>query len=548
MLARLPSLADALVLLHGWRRWAVAFLAGMASVLALPPVFFAPVLFITLPVLVLLLDGADADPTPPKRLALGPFFITGWWFGFGYFLAGLYWLAEALLVNASAHGLLIPFALTLIPGGLALFVALPCAIAGRLWGLGFARIGVLASLLVAFEALRGVLFTGFPWNGFHSALGAHDSLLQGFSLVGPLGASLLVLLLAMLPAALWPTRMTGRGSRLAAMLVAISFAGWAGYGAARLALADNATVDGVSFRIVQPNIAQADKWIPELANENFATLLRLTAQAGGEQSDGLSAGLALGLLDTTHVVWPESAFPFLLTQRPDALAAIGSTLPLGMNLLAGAIRAETQGGSRVFYNAVYALNDRGEITDAYDKVRLVPFGEMLPFGDLIDRLGLRPLVSAPAGFVPGAGPNVLQTRDGLSGLALVCYEAIFPAFVRAGARAHDPDYLLNVTNDAWFGASAGPHQHIFQARLRAVELGIPMVRAANTGVSAVIDSFGRVSQQLGIHQQGVLDSSLPAKQLSTPYREFGNGQFWVILVLILVISVYRLRMQRRVLS
>lgn len=544
MMHAVQSLADALVLLHGWRRWAAAFLAGLASVLALPPLFFAPVLLVTLPVLVLLLDGADADPPTDKRMRPGPFFASGWWFGFGYFLAGLYWLAEALLVNAAAHAWLIPFALTLIPAGLALFIAVPCAIAGKLWGVGFARVGVLAGMLAAFEALRGVIFTGFPWNGFHSALGLHDTLLQGHALIGPLGASLLVLLVAMAPAGLWPAGMTGRGSRLAALGMALVLVAWAGFGAARLALSDSTATQDMTVRIVQPNIAQADKWNRELADQHFATLLRLTQSAGGDPAN--PTGLAL--LDTTHVVWPESAFPFLLTQRPDALAAIGSVLPLGMNLLAGAIRAETQGGSRVFYNAVYALNDRGEITDAYDKVRLVPFGEMLPFGDLIDRLGLRPLVSAPAGFAPGPGPNVLETVDGASGLALVCYEAIFPAFVRAGVRDHAPDYLLNVTNDAWFGTSAGPHQHVFQARLRAIETGLPLVRAANTGISAVVDSYGRIKGRLEIGQQGVLDRAVPAKLPATVYRAVGDAPFWVLLVLVLSVSIYHQRTQKPVLS
>ncbi|MFK7792847.1 MAG: apolipoprotein N-acyltransferase [Devosiaceae bacterium] len=541
MLDRLQSIADALVLLHGVKRLLVAVLAGCVSVLALPPVFFAPVLCLTLPVLVLLLDGADADPPSTRRLSPGSFFVTGWWFGFGYFLAGLYWLAEALLVNAGAHAWLIPFALIFIPGGLALFVALPCAIAGRFWGTGFARIGMLAGLLVVFEALRGVVFTGFPWNGYHSALGLHDVLLQGFSLVGPLGASLLVLLLAMLPAGLWPTHITGRGSRLAALAVLLVFISWAGFGAMRLTTAQVDDQPNVTLRIVQPNIAQADKWDPDLGDQHFATLLRLTV----EQNQGHSSDL--GLLGASHVIWPESAFPFLLTQRPDALAAIGSVLPLGANLMAGAIRAETQGGQRVFYNSVYSLNDRGEIVDAYDKARLVPFGEMLPFGDLIDRLGLRPLVSAPAGFVPGSGPGALSATSGPIGLALVCYEIIFPGFVRDGVQEYNPGYLLNVTNDAWFGASAGPHQHFFQARLRSVEMGLPMVRAANTGISGVIDGYGRVRAQLSIRTQGVIDHALPSTLEATAYQRFGTWPFWAILALVLSISVYYQRTQKPVL-
>lgn len=541
MLARAHSFADTIVLLHGWRRLGAAFLAGATSALALAPVFFAPILLITLPVLVLLLDGADADPAPEKRrwrdwLRPGAAFATGWWFGFGYFLAGLYWMAEALLVNAGAHGWLIPFALMFIPGGLALFIGLPCALAARFWGLGFARISVLACLLAAFEALRAVAFTGFAWNGFHSALGAHDTLIQGLALGGPWLASLIVLLVAMSPAALWPTTMTGRGSRLAVILTLAVFIGWAGFGVARLGLAQDEVVDGVVMRLVQPNIAQADKWDPTLMGQHFSTLLELTTRRTGTDQ--------LGMLGISHVVWPESAFPFLLTQRPDALAAIGSVLPLGSSMLAGAIRAEPRGTQeQVFYNSIYALNERGEIIDAYDKVRLVPFGEMLPFADLLDRWGVRALVSAPTGFVPGSGPGVLQTAGAPDALALVCYEAIFPGFVRAGVRTHRPGYLLNVTNDAWFGASAGPHQHLFQARLRAVEMGLPLVRTANTGISAMIDSFGRVRAALSLNTQGVLDAPLPQALSSTPYQRLGDWPFWGMLVLVLSFSIYHQRTQ-----
>lgn len=545
MLNRLHSLADSLVLLHGWRRSLVAFLAGTASVLALPPVFLLPVLFFTLPVLVLLLDGADADP-PRGRWAFGSFFKVGWWFGFGYFLAGLYWIGEALLVDAGAHGWLIPFALIFIPGGLALFIALACSLAGFFWGIGFGRIGVLAVLLAGFEWLRGVVLTGFPWNGFHTSLAAHDVLIQGFSLVGPWAASLLILLIAMAPAALWPANMTGRSARLFLIISVACALGWTAFGVQRLTDASDDMVEGVALRIVQPNIAQADKWDSSLGDDHFVTLLELSARRTGPQQ--------LGLLETSHVIWPESAFPFLLTARPDALAAIGSTLPLGANLLAGAIRSEPRTRSvagapdRVFYNSVYALNDRGEIRDAYDKVLLVPFGEMLPFSDFLEATGIRPLVSAPAGFVPGPSPGTLETPGSPPALALVCYEAIFPGFVRNGVVSNNPGYLLNVTNDAWFGSSAGPYQHFHQARLRAVELGLPLVRAANTGISAVVDSYGRTRSSLRLGEQNVLDSPLPTRLEHTFYQRLGDAPFGVMLVLILLLSLYHLKLKQRALS
>ncbi|MEM1285625.1 MAG: apolipoprotein N-acyltransferase [Pseudomonadota bacterium] len=541
MLDRLYGVADALTLLHGWRRGLTAFASGAMCVLAMPPVFFAPILLLTLPVLVLLLDGADVDPRPNGRWArLRPssFFWVGFWFGYGYFLAGLYWIAEALLVNPAAHGWLILPALIFIPGGLALFFALPCALARRFWASGSRRVLLLAALLVVFEWLRGWLFTGFPWNGFHSAFGLHEALLQGFALVGPLVASLLVLLVAMLPAALWPRGSGLRGFLVYALSCLVLIGGWTGYGALRLSNATDAVQEAITFRLVQPNIAQADKWDPALRDQHMATLFDLSQRNTGPDQ--------AGLLSVTHLVWPESAFPFLVAERPDVLVALGEMLPLGTHLIAGAVRSEPRARDRVFYNSVYAFNDRGEIADAYDKVRLVPFGERLPFSDLVDRLGLGPLVSAPAGFEAGPGPGVLSSPGAPDGLALVCYEAIFPAFVRAGVRQHRPGYLLNVTNDAWFGASAGPHQHVFQARLRAVEMGLPMVRAANTGVSAIIDGYGRYWARLELGEQGVLDAQLPAALPVTVFARLGNWPCLLLLVLILTWSVYYHRTHGRV--
>lgn len=539
MLDRLHSFADSLVLLHGWRRALVATLAGAGSVLALPPFFLLPVLLVTLPILVLLLDGADADPSARqlgKKWQLGSFFKTGWCFGFGFFLAGLYWIGEALTVNASAHAWLIPFALTLIPAGLALFIALACSLAGFFWTNGFARLAILACFLVAFEWLRGLVFTGFTWNSFHTALAAHDVLIQGFALAGPWMASLLVLLVAMAPAALWPHGQAGRFSKPLVAACALAFLAWTGFGTARLMLAIEPSPDAAMVRIVQPNIAQGDKWNPDLREQHVATLLDLTSRQTGPGQ--------LGVLGSTLVIWPESAFPFLLTQRPDVLGAIGQVLPLGSTLVAGAIRSEARSTSQVFYNSIYALNERGEIADAYDKALLVPFGEQLPFSDLFDRLGLRPLVSAPVGFAPGPGPGALALSANVQALALVCYEAIFPAFVRQGALETGATAIVNVTNDAWFGTSAGPHQHFHQARLRSVELGLPLIRAANTGISAVVDGYGRTQARLAIGVQGVLDAPLPTALPGTLYKRWGDGPFAITLVLVLILSVYHSRMKR----
>lgn len=537
MFALLHRFADWLILLFGWRRALVALAAGALSTLSLPPFFFIPILFLTLPVLVLLLDGADADPQEGRRfrrlVGRAGFFSTGFWFGFGWFAAGLYWIAEALLVDSAAHAWLIPFAVTLIPAGLALFFGIATAIAGSLWVGGSWRLLALAATLVALEWLRGVAFTGFPWNSLHMALAAHPALLQGFAFVGPLGASFAVVAVALVPAALWPGLGGGPDGRRYAMVAFAVAIVWVGGGALRLAGEVDETIQSATVRIVQPNIAQADKWDPELRDQHFASLLDLTTR----RTDGTD----LGLLDVTHVFWPESAFPFLLTDRPDALTAIGSVLPLGTTLIAGALRAERRDERRVFTNAIFALNDSGEITDAYDKVRLVPFGEQLPFGRLVDRLGLRPLVGAPSGFIPGASSGTLETPGGPSGLGLVCYEAIFSDYVREGVLTHQPDFLINVTNDAWFGRSIGPVQHFHQARIRSVETGRPLVRAANTGISAIVDARGRVVEALAIDNRGVLTANLPNSLTQTAYLRWGHLPIMLLLMFILSVSVYHRR-------
>lgn len=540
MSGRLRDFADYLVILYGWKRGLAALLAGGFAALALPPFFLLPALVISLPILALLLDGADADPPVDRksRRVFGRpgFFWTGWWFGFGWFLVGLSWITEALLVDADAHAWLIPFALLFIPGGLAFFHAIACGVAGFFWPTGAWRLVVLASSLAGFEWLRGVLLTGFPWNGLNLALAGHDWLIQGFAVTGAPLATLLLALVALAPATLWPHGIQANGSKLFILACAAIACGWVMFGAARVLVADAPVVEEDVFRVVQPNIAQVDKWDPSLAGQHLGTLLQLTSEP--ENADDLA------MLGATHVVWPESAFPFLIAERPDALRQIAQALPIGTTLISGAVRSHVQFGERVFGNSVFAFNDRGEIIDAYDKVRLVPFGEMLPFSRTLDRLGIRALVGAPAGFVPGPDPTPIRSASGFSSLPLICYEVVFASFVRKGILAHRPRYLLNVTNDAWFGASAGPHQHFHQARLRSVETGVPMVRSANTGISAIIDGKGRVVASIPLAEQGVLAAPLPGKLDPTPYLKFGDLPFTAIIALVALVSLY-LRLTNR---
>ncbi len=249
----------------------------------------------------------------------------------------------------------------------------------------------------------------------------------------------------------------------------------------------------------------------------------------------LSRGGPGGMAGVTHLIWPESAFPFLLTERPEALAAIADLLPPGATLVTGAARAERVPDSQdepPVYNSVYVIGDGGEILDAYDKVHLVPFGEYLPLRNFLGAFGLRQLIALPSGFAAGHRLRTLPIPHAPPFGPLVCYEVIFPgAVIEPGNR---PDWLINVTNDEWYGETPGPYQHFLQARVRAVEEGLPLVRAANSGVSAIVDAHGRVVASLGLGRVGVLDGGLPVSLPPTPYGRFGD---WIFLALLMVNAV-----------
>jgi apolipoprotein N-acyltransferase len=325
-----------------------------------------------------------------------------------------------------------------------------------------------------------------------------------------------------------PAALAGAASRRSSAVRFLAFAGLLlvlhlAYGVLRLAGATNATVEGVTLRIVQPSIEQGEKW--QSANEDEIVRRYL------ELSDATSSPERAGVGSARLVIWPESAFPFLLTERPQILSALAALLPEGTTLITGAARSEPPGGSeppRVF-NSVYIIREDGEIVDAYDKVHLVPFGEYLPFRTFFDALGVRQLVALPGGFSPGPGRRTLSLPDAPAFAPLICYEIVFPGEVLAGGDR--PGWLLNLTNDAWYGMTPGPYQHFLQARVRAVEEGLPLVRAANSGISAIVDGYGRVQRSLGLGKTGIVDGDLPSSLGPTPYARYGDLIFLGLLAL-----------------
>lgn len=524
-------LAQVFLLAYGWRRLALAFLLGATAALSLPPVGAFPVLALSFPGLVWLLDGAIPDRSR-LRTRLVPSFGIGWAFGFGYHLAGLWWIGRAFLVEADQFAALMPLAVLALPAGLALFTGVAVAAAGMAWRDGWDRLLALALFLTLGDWLRGNILTGFPWNVWAHAFADSALLSQPVAFLGLYGLTFVVVFAFCAIAGLADGTRGGR--RVAAVAIGLLVVA-EGVGAARMALAPEVAPQDVALRLVQPSIPQEEKWLPENRARVFSTYLEMSKAPWRDES---GAGDSSGL--PRIVVWPESAVPFLLTETPDALVAIAAMLGPRDTLVTGAVRADTEPGGRVFYNSVYAIGGDGEIRDAYDKVRLVPFGEYLPLKEWLERIGLTKIVPLPGTFRAGFRARLLEPSEGPAFLPMICYEAIFPS--SAEAEEGRPGFLLNVTNDAWFGATSGPYQHFALSRLRAIEQGLPLVRVANTGISAVFDPFGRVVAERGLGVVDHMDLRLPG---AIQQGLSGSLRGWALLI-ILILSLGVLLLTRYV--
>jgi apolipoprotein N-acyltransferase len=522
-------LAYSIVLAWGWRRCLVGFLAGASTAVALPPIEFWPAPFITFPILIWLIDGSATGRWGGVLAAAA----AGWWFGFGYFVAGLYWIGNALLVDAKTFGWLLPFAILGLPALLAVFTAFGVGLARLLWVRGAMRILSLAFALTLSEWLRGHLLSGFPWNAFGYTLATPSLLAQSASLVGLWGLTFVAVAVYASPVVLADDVADTPRRWLAPALSALVLAAMAVHGALRLHNTPTAYVDGVRLRIMQPNLQQDEKFNYSQKQAVMNRYIALSDRASGPQSSGIS--------EVTHLIWPESAFPFFLTREADALAQIAALLPEGTVLITGGVRAPDLAPSPAItraYNSVYVIDHDGSVLSVYDKVHLVPFGEYLPFQDFLERLGLMQLTKVRGGFIPGDRRRAMSVPRAPSFLPLICYEIIFPGqAVPGGERA---GWMLNLTNDGWFGSSAGPYQHFQQARLRAIEEGLPLVRAANTGISAVVDPLGRVISALPLGTEGILDARLPRALPPTLFARVGDGP-----VALMVAGAFLLVLRRR---
>jgi len=504
----------------GWRRPALAAGLGLLAAAALPPVNAVVLLVPAFIGLLWLIDDSGG-----WRGALA----IGWWFGFGHFAAGLYWIAYALLIDAEQFGWMIPFAV----GGLAAVAALFPAVAALLVRVsgarGAGRVLVLGASWTALEWVRGWIFTGFPWNLMGTVWVVSEPMMQLATVFGVYGLSLLSVTVAAMLAVLADGAVIERRA-LAAVAAALAVLGvtWAG-GAARLALAPGGEVADVRLRLVQPAIDQKLKWRPKL---RLGHVKRQLDMSTAPPSGGPAA-------PATHVIWAETAVPFNLANEPGLFKALGAAAPAGGLLIAGAPRlTRGEGAAARIWNSLHAIDQRGEIVGTYDKFHLVPFGEYVPFRGLLD---VSKLVPGRMDFSPGAGPVTLRLPGLPPFSPLICYEAIFPG--RVLNKEDRPSWLLNITNDAWFGMSSGPYQHFAAARFRAVEEGLALVRVANTGISAVVDPYGRVVAKLGLGVAGVLDSPLPAAlEGITPYGLFGD---WIVAALLMAAAAGGVLLSRR---
>jgi apolipoprotein N-acyltransferase len=509
-MSRLPSLS-------GRGPTALAALAaGAAAAFAHPPFGVLPGL---LGYALLLWSLDSANPSRPLRSA----FWRGWLAGLAYFFIGVWWVTEAFMVDAEHQGWMAPFAITLLAAALACF----WGAAGLLyrWARpqGWTRVLVFAGALSLLEWLLGHPL--FPWNLPGETWRAGSAPSQLASVVGAYGLTWITLAICASPALLLE-----RGGRKPALWVngmaLAALLGLYGYGFSRLpGVSATAAAPAPSplVRVVQANVAQSAKYDEASFRDIVDRYVALTARPAPQTPD--------------IVVWPEGAIP---TAVEDYLApgtwtrqAILGALKPGQTLILGGYRIAGTNEKPIYYNSLFVLRrtaDSLALEAVYDKHRLVPFGEYLPLEDLMTRIGFKQLVHVGDGFTAGPRPHPIAGSATPAFLPLICYESLFPGYsLRSGP--HPPRWIANLSNDAWFGTTSGPWQHLNLASYRTIEEGLPMVRATPTGVSAVIDSYGRPVASLGLSRQSVIDVRLPISLARTPYSRLGDSPFWLLILL-----------------
>lgn len=503
----------------GYRRYALAACLGMLLTLSLPPLYILPAACLALTAILRMHDACLT-----KRNA----FLLGWWFGLGHFVTGLYWISFALLVDGSAFWWLIPFAVFGIPSVLALYIGLTFLALHHFSSTGLKKLYLFATIWTLVEMLRGVLFTGFPWNLIGSIWNATLPMLQLASIVGIWGLSFLTILILAAPYTLWHQHRARWRPCLVSILLLMLV--WIG-GNWRLAHAPSEMVPDIRLRIVQGNIPQTLKWEEDKKSDHLNSYIQLSLKPGYEH--------------ITHLIWPETAMPYTVWDNaPWGMAVLKDIVPPNGALITGVLHGvlNFNGSSDptigTIWNDAMVLSSSGK-PQFYHKSHLVPFGEYIPFRNILGST-ISKITEGSVDFTSGTGPKTLSLSGFVPFSPLICYEAIFPDNVID--KNTPPQLLVNLTNDGWYGYSSGPFQHFESARLRAIEQGMPLIRAANTGISGVVDPYGRVITHSELQTTTVLDSELP-RALSTPtlYSKIGRTGIVIPLMFFLLFSLFQNR-------
>ena len=515
---------------HFWVQAFVQFLAGMLLTFAFSPYNFWPVLFISFPIFL----SAARVASSPRILAW-----LGWWAGFGFFLNGLYWIGESFKQQSNVPAELAPIAILMMTALLAFYWATQFRWFGALRRSTWLDPFLFAALFVGFEVLRGYLFTGFPWNLMGTLWSDWLWVAQSARYLGVFGLSYLTVLFALAPYLIFTSiknrAFIGTGTALVPVIV---LGGFTAFGAVQLKENPTEFHLDVSMRLVQANVSQKEKWEPSLIDDHFAKHIRLSR---GNTPIGRVPGVRL-------MIWPEVSVQRWEFNREASLQRyqLSRLMEPGSYALTGGRRYERADDDLKFYNSLFAVSARGQILETYDKNHLVPFGEYLPFYPLLSAVGLDALTGG-AGLSAGEERKAIALPGIPPFVPLICYEVVFPGQARANEGTTNPAWLLTITNDAWFGQSIGPYQHFAQARMRAIEEGLPVVRAASTGISAVIDDYGRIIDQLGVGQQDVLDAPLPRKT-SNELLISSSYKVLLIVMLILIQIIYALINRKTILK
>lgn len=498
----------------GWVRSFLLFLLGCLLTLSFSPISIWAIAFICFP----LLMAALVEAKSPRDA-----FMTVWWFAFGHFVSSMYWISFSFGVDLNSFAWLIPFTVFGLPFYFALYPGLAAALSHvsshnkPLWVCAF----YLALLWTIMEFMRGIALTGFPWNLLGYVWSEVLCVMQVTALVGTYGLSFLTIVWTTAPFVLFYKHgWRHRPNMVYAGFSFISLLSVVFWGESRVSESPLPPVPGVHLRLVQPNIPQKLKMDHARLKEIYETLLALSIKASAVMP--------------THVIWPEAALSINIQDDEIARYHLAKAAPMGGYLLLGAPRRLGKGASFEIFNSFFALNSEGEILNIYDKSHLVPFGEYIPLRFLFPK-NFKKLTLGAVDFSEGGGVQSVMVPGVPPVSPLICYEGIFPGNVVPFHAAQRPGWMLNLTNDAWFGNTLGPYQHLAITRARAIEEGMPLIRVANTGVSAVIDSFGRILESLPLNSMGIIDSTLPCAIPAPLYARFG---FLLLPILILCYATF----------